>query len=295
MNLTRTALPAIALAAALAGFSQNTFAQHYPAGAEGLKGATLPPEGIYLRDYNFFYFAPEPGLPGLEDVFAYVNAPRVIWMTPWKILGADYGMDLIVPFGYTRISAQAGEGGRISESEFGLGDIQFEPLLLSWHEEKMDIAAGYAIWAPTGDFDSDEMVNIGSGFWTHMFTAGATAYLDEQKTWAISLLNRYEISQEQDETDVTPGHVFTAEFGISKTVAKSIDLGAVGYWQQQVTKSEQHGHKSATRPGVLAMGPEISGVIPQIGVIASVRYLREFSANSRPEGNLVSLTLTKRF
>ena len=30
---------------------------HYPAGAEGIKGASLPPPGVYFRDYNIGYFA----------------------------------------------------------------------------------------------------------------------------------------------------------------------------------------------------------------------------------------------
>ena len=34
------------------------FAQaHYVPGVEGLKGASLPPPGFYVRDYNVFYFA----------------------------------------------------------------------------------------------------------------------------------------------------------------------------------------------------------------------------------------------
>ena len=30
---------------------------HYPAGLEGIKAATLPPPGVYLRDYNWFYYS----------------------------------------------------------------------------------------------------------------------------------------------------------------------------------------------------------------------------------------------
>ncbi|MGA3163812.1 MAG: hypothetical protein ABSD77_06420 [Verrucomicrobiota bacterium] len=62
-------------------------AAHYPAGAEGIKGASLPPPGVYFRDYNFFYTADnfKDGPPQF-DIFAYLNAPRVIWMTDWKIL-----------------------------------------------------------------------------------------------------------------------------------------------------------------------------------------------------------------
>lgn len=106
--------------------AQPIVAGHYPAGAEGIKGSSLPPPGVYFRDYNFFYFADEfkDGPPNF-DIFAYINAPRVIWMTGLEIFGANYGMDVIVPFAYQEWSV-----GPSSDSDFGLGDIQIEPLLL---------------------------------------------------------------------------------------------------------------------------------------------------------------------
>ena len=68
-----------------------------------------------------------------------------------------------------------------------------------------------------------------------MLTAGATWYIDQEKTWAVSALNRYEFNTEQRDTHVTPGQAYTLEWGVSKTVMKVVDLGAVGYYQQQVT------------------------------------------------------------
>jgi len=92
---------------------------HYPVGAEGIKGASLPPPGIYLRDYNFFYTADKVnGLPFGVDIFAYVQAPRLIWMTKEEIFGANYGMDVIVPFAYKNVSAPFGSG-----DNFNLADI----------------------------------------------------------------------------------------------------------------------------------------------------------------------------
>src|SRR5690348_16627559 len=74
---------------------------HYPVGAEGINGASLPPQGIYLRDYNFFYAADKVNNVYTSiAIFAYVQAPRLIWMPAVNILGANYGMDNIVPSAY---------------------------------------------------------------------------------------------------------------------------------------------------------------------------------------------------
>ena len=124
-----------------------------------------------------------------------------------------------------------------------------------------------------------------------MQTAGATWYIDEAKTWAVSALNRYEFNTEQDNTDVTYGEAYTLEWGVSKTVAKVVDLGAVGYYQQQVTGNSN----GQPLNRVAAVGPEMGVAFPKQMFFVSVRYNYEFMADSRAQGNEVTLTLTKRF
>jgi hypothetical protein len=280
----------LVLAGVLSTQAQPIVAGHYPAGAEGIKGASLPPPGVYFRDYSFFYSADEfkDGPPSF-DIFAYINAPRVIWMTDLEILGANYGMDVIVPFAYLDWSV----GGK-DDSDFGLGDIQIEPLLLSWHFKQFDVAAGYAIWAPSGDFEIGKPDLIAKGFWSHMLTLGGTWYPDQEKTWAVSLLNRYEFAHEQEKTHIDPGQVYTAEWGISKSLNPGLDVGLIGYYQQQTTK-DSGATATTKRDRKIGLGPEINAFWPKWKLFTSVRYAYEFEAVERPEGHLVTLTLTKLF
>lgn len=298
MKLTSLAIGvAAALAACVATLrlqAQPIVAGHYPAGAEGLKGASLPPPGVYFRDYNFFYFANDfkDGPPDF-DIFAYINAPRLIWITDLKILGANYGMDVIVPFAYMDWRFMGSE-----KTHLGLGDIQVEPVLLSWHWERMDLAFGYAVWAPTGDFDATVLPPrpdlITKGFWSHMLTFGGTYYFDQEKTWSLSLLNSYEFCHEQKTTHLDPGQVYTIEWGLGKSLSKTLDVGVIGYYQQQVTKDS--GPTATTKlDRKIGLGPEISMVIPKLRLLASLRYAYEFAAVERPEGQLITLTLTRRF
>ncbi|HMP81401.1 MAG TPA: transporter [Verrucomicrobiota bacterium] len=298
---TKTLL--LSLVCALLAIAQTAHAQlpvgsHYPAGAEGIKGASLPPPGVYLRDYNFFYTACDvDGFPFNANVFVYVQAPRLIWMTDWTIFGATYGMDVIVPFAYKDVSL----GGPVpfgDDDQFGLSDIQLEPLLLSWHLKQFDVSAAYAVWVPSGCFSAStpqkQLSSPGLGFWTHMFTLGGVWYPDEKKTWALSALSRYEINTEQDDTDITPGNMFTVDWGLSKTIGKGVDVGFIGYYQQLVTEDSGSG-SSSDKSHVVGIGPEITGMIPKINVIGSLRYVYEIDAKDRPKGQLVTLTLTKRF
>ena len=287
---------ALGLLAAVAQTQAATFSGHYPSGAEGVKAATLPPPGFYLRDYNMFYFADDfPGGPPDFDAFAYINGPRAIYMTDYKIFGANYGMDLLVPFYYGDVNYKT-PAGKVSDSTFAMGDLQFEPLLLGWHLPKFDIGAGYAFWAPTGDWNKDGTRPsrlLAKGFWSHMFTAGATWYPDKEKDWSISALNRYENHMENEDNDFTAGDTWTIEFGLARNFAKVVDLGVAGYYQKQVTGYSPS--SAGPMDHVLGIGPEISTFYPKIGLFASLRYIFEMDARDRPEGSTVTLTLTKRW
>jgi hypothetical protein len=86
------------------------------------------------------------------------------------------------------------------------------------------------------------------------------------------------------------------EWGLSKTIWKGIDVGGVGYWQQQVTEDE--GSTLFISNGLshaLAFGPEVSCHWPDIGLTTSVRYLHDFEAKDTFEGDTVVLSLKKSF
>jgi hypothetical protein len=273
---------------ALPGVTQAQPSAHYVPGAEGLKAATLPPPGIYLRDYNIGYYSTQVNdangnkIAGADPkAFIYANVPRVIWITDAKVLGGYLGIDGLLPLQYTYL--------RGVDQTFGIGDL-FAEGTWSAHIPQFDFSLGAGAWMPTGDFSPQHPTWAGNGYWTVMFTAGATWYIDKEKNWSVSALNRYEINTEQEDTHVTPGQAYTVEGGVSYTINKMFDVGPVGYYQQQVT-----GTAGAPLNRVAAAGGEIGAFYPKIMFGWSVRYLYEFMAESRLQGQTIALTLTKRF
>jgi hypothetical protein len=309
-------------------------AQHYPAGAQGIKAGSLPGPGFTVEDDTYFYYADKlPGYGGAFeagfDDFSYVQSPRLTWMSNWKIFGANYGAAVEVPVEYRHVSRLAstffGSGGfptglvaPQSDNEFGLADIEIQPLLLAWHLDQFDVSGGYSFWAPTGDFDKNKLFlyNLGQGYWTHSFMAGITWYPDKDKTWSVSLLNHYEINMAQYSTliavppsasnpsgvaseDTTLGDIYTLEWAVSKNITENWDVGLTGYYQQQVNSTTGPAPNGPTwrneRIQVAGIGPEIGYTIPKWSLSASLRYAYEFTAQDHLQGNLVSLTLTKTF
>lgn len=285
---------------ALPGVLQAQPTGHYPPGIEGLKGPTLPPPGLYFRDYNLFYYASRLNNnqgnnvtpPGFRAI-TYANVPRIVWITDTKFLGGYLGVDALVPLMYQSLKIPA---AGFDQSTFGVGDL-FGEGTLSWHLKQADLSAGAGVWAPTGDSPGSRYTpttSAGLGYWAGMLTAGATWYFDPEKTWAVSALNRYEFNAEQRHTDITPGQVLTLEWGVSKTLCKIFDAGAVGYYQQKMTGDCGNG-AVYYRDRVAAVGPEINVAIPKQMMFVSFRYLYEFMSEDRAQGHTFTLTLTKRF
>jgi hypothetical protein len=286
----------VAALAALPGVIQAQPDAQYPPGIEGIKGASLPPPGFYFKDYNVFYIADRLNDSGSHNVapdnfqaLLYGNVPRAIWITDTKVLGGNIGVDGLLPIEYQSVKA-----GPYKSTTFGIGDF-FAESTLSWHPKQFDLAIGAGFWAPTGDSAAPPTTRLGAGFWTPMLTAGATWYPDEAKTWAISALSRYEFNTEDTDTHETPGQAYTLEWGISKSVIKTVDLGVVGYYQQRVTESTGPAPGEFPYSRVAGVGPEVVVTIPQWMLFVSLRYDYEFMAEERTQGHTVCLTLTKRF
>lgn len=302
-------------------------AQHYPAGSEGIKAGSLPQPGFTFEDYNSFYYSDHmQGFGGALNwqngysTFSYVQSPRLLWLSEWKVLGANFGMAVRVPIEYKENTFK----GTVFPSpnvvsftveQSGLADIEVQPVLLSWHLKHFDFSTGYSFWAPTGDYKKNRFYfdNLGTGYWTHSFMFGVTWYPDTEKTWAVSLLNHYDINTEQYHTVVadpsapyglgsvstTLGNIYTLEWAVSKTVWKNVDVGLTGYYQQQVTDTQGPTPNGPTwkdeRIHVAGIGPEIKASYVKLGLSGSLRYAYEFSAMDHPQGNLLTLTITKTF
>lgn len=286
---------------------------HYVNGVEGLKTATLPPPGLYYRNYLVFYQARRltdgggDALPvGLDlDVFATAN--RLIWISPHKILGGYYGCDAIVPFVQTDF-ALLGQGLR--DAEFGLGDIWVEPITISWHGPRFDAVVGFGFYAPTGDFSATAPASPGKDFWTLMTTYGGTLYLDPARNWSASVLGRWEAHTRNTTLGITPGMNLDFEWGLARSFTELAhgpdgaplpgpplaiwDVGVSGYATLQVTDDSGPGvvYDASVHDRVFAVGPEVSVTLPGSRLMGHLRHQWEFGAVDRPEGWLTSFVLT---
>lgn len=275
---------------------------HYVPGITGIKGGTLPPPGLYYIMHNVGYSANSfYGGAGDEvdidfDLNVFVNAHRFVYVWEDVILGANYATNLIVPLINTDISIGA---FGVEGNQFGVGDIIFDPLILSWNKEKYDFAFGVGAVAPTGSYDITEAASPGKSFWTALITCGGTYYLDAHKLWHASILSRYEIHSKKKDFDVTAGNDFTFEWGIGKTIPADFiwNLGISGYSHWQVTEDSGSDvlYDASIKDRVFAVGPEATCFIPPLKLNVELRGQYEFGAIDRPQGAKVCLSVFKAF
>ena len=297
MKKNAIASAALALLAGLSPLAAQAEG-HYVPGVEGIQAASAPPPGVYylgyLVNYNINSFR-APGsstnLPGHNSGTVTALANRFVWMTGHQVLGADYGVEAIVPLLRTSLTINA---AGISDSRSGVGDVYVGPLVLGWHGPQWDAVAAAGLWL---DNASDSYpASPGKGFKSTMLTGGVTYYFDGAKTISGSALARYEFNGKKD-GGFRPGQQLTLEWGLGKSFG-SFSAGAVGYSQWQTSNDKGPG-ASDDRARRYALGAEVVYPVPGAGIFLKGAAYKEFSARGGCEpqtrGTLVRLSLVKAF
>src|SRR5512138_1988350 len=134
----------------------------YPNGAESFMAGALPPPGTYFVNYLTYYtaskFKDNNGNDLIPDFKLKVAADvlRFIYVTDYKILGANWAVHAFVPLAYQDVTM----GGR-SDDRFGLGDIIVDPIILGWHSKNFHVTTGLDIYIPVGTYNQDRLANLG--------------------------------------------------------------------------------------------------------------------------------------
>lgn len=273
-------------------------AQDYSLGSEGLKAGTVAPPGFYYLMYNQYYSSDtQKNASGKDadngfDLKTFANVHRFVWVTDKKILGADYGMNIIIPLVNVDIDIDA---AGIDDSKFGLGDINIEPFFLSWHGANYDAVVGTSVFVPTGYYDKNRAASISKDHYTLMLTTGGTYYPDADRKWNLSVLTRLEKHFENQDKDVTYGNDFSFDWGAGRQMGL-VNAGVSGYAHWQISgDSGNDASADKVHDRLCGIGPEIQVDVPSMKGQFRVKYYKEFDAVDTSEGDALWVTLVKAF
>jgi len=230
--------------------------------AEGASSLYLPGgAGDVLLAYS-----PEPGLQVVNGLFTQVaNVDRAVlqgavdsgidltvvldivgasytFETP--VLGGTYSIGAVIPFGYVDLDVSAtGPGGGsagVSDHSFNLADIGVIPLQLNWYVGNFHFKLAQAVFAPTGAYDTANLVNLGRNYWAFNTTSAVTWFNTSSGT-EVSIAPGIMVNLTNDDTDYKTGNEFHVDFTVNQFLSETFSIGLRGYYYRQVTADSGSG------------------------------------------------------
>lgn len=256
----------------------------YPNGAEDFMAGALPPPGTYFKNYMLYYTASKLKDNNGNDVpvdfklKAAAEVLRFIYVTDYKILGANWAVHAFIPLAYQDVSV----AGR-SDDRFGLGDIIIDPIILGWHSKNFHVTTGLDIYMPTGNYDQTHLANTGRNYWTFEPILGMT-YLSDGG-FEISAKFMYDFNTENDDTNYQSGQEFHVDYLIGYHIGKQWAVGLGGYYYVQTTDDKVNGvtTPNGSKGQVFSIGPAVQYGYKNMSF--TLKWQPEFEAKNRPEGN----------
>jgi hypothetical protein len=236
-------------------------------GPESWAAGAAPPPGLYYLNYLGGYTGKlkdgsgnnvmlGSATPSVDVVF---NCSRFVFITPFKVLGANVGMHTIIPV----VSQNVDMGG--SKSMTSIGDIDFNPFYLAWHTKKnIHIMSGVDFYAPTGHYNkNDARTSVGANTW--LIEPQLIISYFNKSGWETSGRVMYNFKTTNQATQYHSGQDFHFDYLVGKHFGP-LGLGASGYALKQttndtvsgVTVPAASGFWSEGRKGqVFAIGPSV--------------------------------------
>ena len=260
----------------------------YPLGLSAINsGVSAEPGLTYNNSFLFYSRSEQKGASGevlatgQQSVLLDMNT--LLWASTGQIAmlgGARFSSAVTIPIANNSLSSSA--QGAISGGG-GLGDWYFQPVILGWRMEGVDVRGIFGFLAPTGKFNAGATDNVGNGYWTPVLAAGETFYLSEDRATTLSAFQMYEFHTTQSGTQIRPGETFDLDYSLMRafTFADSrLQVGLVGYgaWQTTAkTGPDITPAQEAQRYRVNALGAGLNYVLPARKVTLSFKYFDEFS------------------
>lgn len=266
----------------------------YGHGSEGFLDA-FPP-GLHIVDYlNYYTSSKTMDNSGNEvqkgsKVQATANIFRIMnTSTDFEILGSKVSSHILIPLvnAYVNtglVPTGPGTFGKFSGNKTGIGDITIAPVMLGWHSKNYHLITGIDFTMPTGDYNKNDVANIGRNYWDIQPNFIAT-YTGDAGFQAFGKF-MYDFNTKNVATGYTSGQEFHVDYGISQGVTRELQIGVGGYAYEQTTndKADASYGKPVTGKGqVYAAGPQINYHYKNMTL--DVKYQKEFEARNRTEGD----------
>jgi hypothetical protein len=274
----------------------------YPLGLSAINsGVSAEPGYTYNNAFLFYSRSEQKGAngevlaTGQQSVLLDMNT--LLWASAGQLQmlgGARFSSAVTIPIANNSLSSST--QGAISGGG-GLGDLYFQPVILGWRTQRVDVRGILGVLAPTGKFNAGGTDNVGNGYWTPVIAAGQTFYLSEDRATTLSAFEMYEFHSTQSGTQIHPGQTFDLDYSLMHAFTfpdSRLQAGLVGYGAWQMTAKTGPNitpAQEAQRYRVNAVGVGLNYVMPARKVTLSFKYFDEFSNQWTYQGYSVQISV----
>jgi len=220
-----------------------------------------------------------------QGVFASVSDPQAAAHAAQLVGGIQSNVA-------TGVSDQGG-------SQVGIGDLEMAPVIHWEIGDHQSMSAAATIIIPTGDYNADRLVNTGFGNFYTFRPSVQYAYIGDG--WDLSGRAVLSFNTRNKDTQYKTGNILNIDFAAMKFVSDDIRVGLQGYLVRQLTADSQDASVAANRISTddLTTGNKMQAYAAGAWLknggefLLEGKFLQEFGAKNRTEGQTFWLTLSK--
>jgi hypothetical protein len=307
-------LVACAVALACTARAEQSGAGHYISGLYSDFSTTSPSaEGWTVMNINLCYDnARAGGSRGLPfggyvaaniKVQEYAEIPAVLYAPPFQILGGQPSMGLALPYVWLQVRALGDITTRLgdrspgrTEWASGFSDMVLLPFNLGWTNGDFKYGIVPMIFAPTGEYNQDQLANVGLGYWT--FTPMVYfSWLSSKIGTEFSVFTGMDFNTKNTDADYQSGDIFH----VDATLAQHLPLaggfagvGATAFYLKQFTGDSGGGATlGAFEVESYGVGPTVSYArkFGNTQAVLDVQWLPQLHVDNTTKGNWIWLKL----
>jgi hypothetical protein len=311
-------LVAWALALASTARAEQSGAGHYISGMFSDYSTTLPSEpGWSFLNFGLCYdngrAGGTRGLPFGGEVAAnikvqqYAEIPAVLYAPPFQILGGQPSVGVALPYVWLQVRALGDITTRLGSRSpgrtdwaSGFSDMVLLPFNLSWTNGDFKYGVAPLIFAPTGEYNKDQLANVGLGYWT--FTPMLTfSWLSTKIGTEFSVFTGMDFNTKNQSADYQSGDIYH----LDATLAQHLPLaggfagvGATAFYLKQFTGDSGSGATLGSfEVESYGVGPTVSYArnFGNTQAVLDVQWLPQLHVENTTKGNFIWVKLGLAF
>jgi hypothetical protein len=229
-------------------------------------------------------------LLGNNTVDALAAITEVAYTSSYRLLGANYGGEILLPLVHLHLDTDLGVRG----TQSGFGDLIFSPFLLQWPEHKLFGRSFFQrlhvveLVMPTGRYNANTSVNIGNNVISagphYAFTWFLTPRVET--SWRLHYVwnsRNNDPNPVYNATSIQPGQAVHFNASVSYQLHKHVRAGINGYYLKEVSDPKIGGRTIANSGEQIgALGPGLWVGTKLVDVFFHTFF--EIGAENRPQG-----------